>query len=121
MKKLVFILSLLISFSAFAQDPVFQKSNFKAEKEAREITDNYDLELSMTEKQELLFQKKVAEFLIRRYKIEAGLSGKEKLDVLYQLQQEETAEMRDILTQPQMDVYKKIKPSIQPVETVEKK
>jgi len=29
--------------------------------------------------------------------------------------------MNDILTRPQLVVYKKIKPSIQPLETVEKK
>ncbi|HBC03077.1 MAG: hypothetical protein CL528_04470 [Aequorivita sp.] len=121
MKKIVSILILLLSISAFSQDPVFQKSYANAEEEAIKITNSYDLELSLTEKQELIFQQKVEEFLIRKSKIEDGFSGKKKLDLLYQMQQEETAEMNDILTRPQLVVYKKIKPSIQPLETVEKK
>ena len=121
MKKIVSILILLLSISAFSQDPVFQKSYAIAEEEAIKITNSYDLELSLTEKQELIFQQKVEEFLIRKSKIEDGFSGKKKLDLLYQMQQEETAEMNDILTRPQLVVYKKIKPSIQPLETVEKK
>ena len=121
MKKIIFILSLFIGFTAFSQDPVFQKSNANAEEEAIKITNSYDLQLSLTEKQELLFQQKVQEFLIRKSKIEDKFSGKEKLDLLYQMQQEETTEMNDILTRPQMVVYKKVKPSIQPLETVEKK
>jgi len=120
MKKLVSILILFASISVFSQDTVFQKSNSEAEKEAIELTQEYDLELSMTGKQRLLFQKKVEEFLIRSYKIEANLNGKEKLDLLYQLQQEETSEMNDILTRLQMKVYKKVRPIIQPLETVPK-
>lgn len=120
MKKLITILVILFTVSAFSQDPFLQKSNAEAENEAAKITDSYDLELSLTGKQELLFEQKVEEFLIRRYKIEAEMTGKEKLDFLFQLQQEETAEMNDILTRPQMEVYKQVKPNIQPLETVEK-
>lgn len=118
MKKLIFILLLLISFTAFSQDPVFQNSNETAEQEAIEITNSYDLKLALTEKQELLFQRKVEEFLIRKYKIESAYKGKQKLDLLFSLQQEETAEMNDILTRPQMDVYKQVRPTIQPLDTV---
>jgi len=118
MKKIIFFVSLFIGFTAFSQDPVFQKSNEAAEKEAIELTNSYDLKLSLTEKQELLFQQKVAEFLIRKYKIESEFSGKEKLDLLYSLQQEETAEMNDILTRPQIDVYKNVQPTIQPLDTL---
>jgi len=39
--------------------------------------------------------------------------------MLSRLQREETRERNNILTRPQMEVYKKIKPTIQPVETVE--
>ena len=58
--------------------------------------------------------------MIRRYKIEAEFSGEKKLDLLYQLQQLETDDMQDILTHQQLQVYKKIKPEIQPLETVKK-
>lgn len=118
MKKLLGILIFLISFSAFSQDPFLQKSSAQAKKQATEITDRYIQKLGLTGEQQLLFQQKVEEFLIRRYKIEAELSGKEKLNLLYQLQHEETAEMNDILTRPQLEVYKQVKPEIQPLERV---
>lgn len=120
MKKLLLLLFLCISFSAFSQDPFLQKSNPRAEKEAVSITNQYIPELGLTEKQQLLFQQKVEEFLLRRYKIEAEVSGKEKLNLLYQLQQKETVEMNDILTRPQLEVYKQVKPEIQPLETIHK-
>lgn len=120
MKKLIGLLIIFISFSAFSQDPFLQNSNPKAEQQAIEITNTYIPQLALTGKQQLLFQQKVEEFLIRRYKIEAELSGKEKLILLYQLQQEETAEMNDVLTRPQLEVYKNVKPEIQPLETVQK-
>lgn len=120
MKKLVIVSLLLISIKGFSQDTFFQKSNPKAKKEAIRITNDYDRQLAMDGEQQLLFQKKVEEFLIRRYKIEKELTGEEKLDNLLALQQEETAEMNDILTIAQLTVYKKVKPEIQPLEIVSK-
>lgn len=122
MKKLIPIfLLLLFSLSVSAQDPFLQKSNPEAKKEAIKLTDRYDLELALTGEQKLLFQQKVEEFLIRRQKVEKNLSGKEKLDFLYQLKEQETAEMGDILTRPQLEVYKEIRPNIQPLDVVGKK
>lgn len=120
MKNLIIISLLLFSIKGFAQDPFFQKSNLEAENEAITITNQYDRQLAMTGEQRLIFQKKVAEFLIRRYKIEKELTGRKKLNYLFALQQEETAEMNDILTRIQMTVYKKVKPEIQPLEVVSK-
>ncbi len=120
MKNLLSVLFLFISITAFSQDPYLQNSNEAAEKQAKEITTNYVSELGLTSQQELLFQQKVEEFLIRRNKVEAEFSGKEKLNFLFQLQQEETAEMSDILTRPQLKVYKKVKPKFQPLDKVEK-
>ncbi|MDC7999856.1 hypothetical protein POV26_02305 [Aequorivita todarodis] len=119
MKKLISILILFIGFSAFPQDPFLQKSNPEAKKEAIKITNRYIPELALTGEEQLLFQQKVEEFLIRKHKIEAEFSGKEKLDLLYQLQQLETDDMQDILTREQLQVYKKIKPEIQPLGSVE--
>lgn len=93
---------LILSFSAFSQDPILQKSNPKAEKEAVKITNQYITELRLTGEQQVLFQQKLEEFIICRYKVETEFSVKEKLNLLYQLQQQETAEMNDILTRPQL-------------------
>ncbi len=120
MKKILGLLVLFISFTSFSQDPYLQESSVKAKEQAIEITNEYTPELGLSGEQQLLFQQKVEEFLIRRYKIENEISGREKLELLYQLQQEETAEMNDILTRPQLLVYKEVKPRIQPLEIVQK-
>ncbi len=120
MKKLLLLLFLFTTLTAFSQDPFLQKSSPEAEEEAIKITNLYIPELSLTGKQQLLFQQKVEEFLIRRYKIETEFEGREKLDMLYKLQQEETREMNNIITRPQLEVYKQVKPNIQPLETVKK-
>ena len=64
-------------------------------------------------------EKKIEEFKIKREKIEKQYKGKEKLDMLYKLQAQETGEMRNILTQPQFRLYEEIKPKYQPLEVVE--
>jgi len=119
MKKLITFALLLFSVTVFSQDAFLQKDNEVLEKEADKITRTYNAELSLTAKQQALFQKKVEEFLILRKNIEFNNSGKAKLDLLYSMQKNETAEMGDILTRPQLDLYKNIKKEIQPLETVE--
>ncbi len=121
MKKLLPLLFLFINTIVFSQDPILQNSNERAEQEAIEITNLYIPKLALTGKQQLLFENKVEEFLIRRYEIDSTYEGREKLDLLYKLQEQETTEMNNIITQPQMNVYRKVKPSIQPLETVKKK
>lgn len=120
MKKVLFLLMLSLGVSAYAQDPFLQKSDPEAQEQAIQITDQYNKQLALTGEQTLLFQQKVEEFLIRRNEIENQVEGREKLDLLRKLQNEETAEMQDILTRPQLLVYKKIKSNIQPLEVVNK-
>lgn len=121
MKKILTILAFLITTSIFAQDTFTQKHSEKLDKRATEISKAYDKQLEMTTKQFMLFEKKVEEFLITRNKIENNFTGKTKLAKLYNMQREETAEMADILTSIQLDVYKQIKDDIQPLETINKK
>ena len=115
--------SLLLAFLTFgfgnAQDPILQKDHPNLEKEAFAITRQYNQELALDGKQIILFQKKVEEFLIRREDIKKRYSGKRELDALMNMQTQETLEMMNILTQPQMDLYKKIKPNIQPLAEVD--
>ena len=148
MKKILTIIAFFITTSIFAQDTFTQKHseqahedqkidrmlseleqaenrmeelNEKLDKRATEIAKAYDKQLEMTTKQFILFEKKVEEFLITRNKIENNFTGKNKLAKLYNMQREETAEMADILTSIQLDVYKQIKDDIQPLETINKK
>ncbi len=118
MRTCIIISFLLLAFKGLAQDTFFQESNPVAKEQAIEITNKYIPELGLTGKQQVLFQKKVEKFQIKRMKVEKEFSGKAKLDMLYKLQKEETVEMNDILTRPQLEVYKNIKPTIQPLETL---
>tara|TARA_R110002012_G_scaffold317927_2_gene535240 strand:- start:52 stop:414 length:363 start_codon:yes stop_codon:yes gene_type:complete len=115
---LIFLTICAVNFG-LAQDPIYQNGNDSFEKEAYKLAKEYNKELVLSGKQFNLFQKKIEEFMIRREKIEADFSGKEKLDKLYKLQTQETGEMRNILTQPQFRLYKEIKTKHQPLDTVE--
>lgn len=119
MKNILLFLTFVYSATFYAQDPMLQKDAPSLEDQAYEITQNYNEELGLNGKQVTLFEKKVEEFLIRRKDIEEKLEGREKLNALFNLQTQETLEMNNILTQPQLDLYKKIKTKIQPVARVE--
>lgn len=122
MKTILYAVVLLFSVSqAYAQDPLLQRNNETLDKVATAITKSYDEQLALDGKQFILFQKKVEEFLIREEKIHNQYSGKKKLDFINELRKAETLEMRNVLTSIQYDLYKKIKPKIQPLATVKKR
>jgi hypothetical protein len=118
MKKLLIILVTLSTTLSFAQDPILQFDNETLETKAIKLTQTYSKQLALDQQQFILFQKKIEEFLIRRQKIEKAYNGKEKLDMLFTMQEVETREMNDILTRSQLQLYKKIKPDIQPLANV---
>ncbi len=118
MKKILLVLLLLITTGMFAQDPMLQKDNEEMEARAEWLTQQYNEELALTPKQQLLFQKKVEEFLIRAESIRMKTEGKNEMDALAELQIQEITEMNNVLTQPQMDVYKKLRPVMQPIGEV---
>lgn len=115
MKTLIYILAVAFTLQLSAQDPIMQKDSESLETIATTITKEYDDQLGLDGKQFTLFQKKVEEFLIREEKLHQSYVGKEKLDMIYQLRKAETMEMRNILTQPQFDLYRRIKTQIQPI------
>ncbi|MEH6405913.1 MAG: hypothetical protein V7767_01400 [Leeuwenhoekiella sp.] len=119
MKNFIPIATLfLVMCNVNAQNAFLNKIDTSSEKKADSIATIYNEKLALTGKQDLLIKTKIGEFLMRRMSVEKDYSGKAKLDALYNLSEEESAEMRDIFTQEQYDVYKRIKPSIQPLETV---
>ncbi|QNJ98771.1 hypothetical protein [Constantimarinum furrinae] len=118
MKRIITLLILCIGLQASAQDLYLQHDSDKFEEEAQEIMQRFDAELALTSKQELLFQKKIEEFLIRRNEVNSSYTGQERLDQLLILQTNQTAEMGDILTRIQLDRYKQVQPSIQPLAEV---
>ena len=119
MKNLIVLLILLTTGSLFAQDPILQRDAPDLEKQAFDITEKYNRELALDGKQVTLFEKQVEEFLIEAEEVKNNYTGKEMLDQLFILQNQETAAMRNILTNPQYELYLKIKPRIQPLATVE--
>tara|TARA_R110000851_G_scaffold59834_2_gene138355 strand:+ start:25399 stop:25836 length:438 start_codon:yes stop_codon:yes gene_type:complete len=120
MKKFITILTLLIGFTAFSQDPFLQKDSDNYEIRADALTETYNAELALTSKQELLFKKKIEEFLPRYDDIRESHEGREKLNRILSLGEEESAEMRNILTKPQFQLYVKLKERIQPLGEVDK-
>ena len=118
MKTTLYIFLLFFSINVFAQDPMLQKPDMSLDEKAKALTVEYNKQLGLTSDQIGLFDIKVEEFLIRREKIENTLQGKEKLRALYALQEQETVEMQNILTQPQLDVYKRVRTDIQPLDVV---
>ncbi len=120
MKKIAILIFISLTTFAYGQDQYFQNSSMPIEQQAREITNEYNKYLYMNGEQPLLFEKKIAEFLISKNKIKDRYNGKEMLDKLFILSQEETREMGDILTRVQLEKYEEIKMKIQPLTVVEK-
>lgn len=104
-----------------AQDVYTQENTEIHDVEAERITKEYNKQLSLDANQFVLFEKKIEEFLIKRAKIEKDYAAKDKLYMLFRMQARETVEMKNILTRPQLKVYKRIKSDIQPIAVVEEK
>ena len=118
MKKLIVFITLFIGFTAFSQDPFLQKDSDDYELRADALTETYNAELALTSKQELLFKKKVEEFLPRYDQIRQQYEGRNKLNKLLSLGEEESAEMRNILSQAQFELYVRMKEKVQPLGNV---
>lgn len=119
MKYIITVAIVLTSFLSFSQGyPPVEDANQSLEDMASAITDQYDRELSMTGKQKAIFKLRVEDFLLLRKKILDSKTDEAQLDALVNLQAEETLAMNDVLTRIQMDVYKKVKPEIQPLKIV---
>lgn len=118
MKSILILLSLLFAYQLSGQDPLLQETDSALEGAATKITQEYNDQLALDAKQYILFEQKVEEFLIREETIQENFKGEDKLDKLYKLRKAESLEMRNILTKPQFDLYKRIKQQIQPLAKV---
>lgn len=119
MKLLLLFFFLLSVASLSAQDIFLQEESQSIEEKARVLTEAYQPELVMTGTQTRLFERKLAEFLIRAEKIKKmDLSTRDRLHLLRQLSVQESEEMVNILTRPQVKRYIKIKPGFQPIAMV---
>ncbi|RXG15256.1 hypothetical protein [Leeuwenhoekiella aestuarii] len=106
--------------AAQAQIQYLEQKPAHIEKTADSLTKIYSNKLGMTPKQDLLFKTNVADYLLMREQVAKEYTGKQKLDELYKASLEESGAMSEVLTEYQFELYEKIKPSIQPVDVVEK-
>ncbi|WP_442845601.1 hypothetical protein [Leeuwenhoekiella sp. H156] len=121
MKRIVFGLMLVFfSLSTVAQVQHYEIKPQHIEKAADSLTQIYSAKLGMTPKQDLLFKSSLEDFLLLREEVSQKKSGKAKLEDLTRVYVEESSKMSEILTEYQFELYEKIKPGIQPIDTVEK-
>ncbi|WP_179345012.1 hypothetical protein [Winogradskyella ursingii] len=121
MKTIIYTLIFAFTLQLSAQDPILQTDDESIEERAAKITDKYDEQIELDAKQNILFKKKVEQFLQREEKIRANYKGKAMLNEIKKLRIAETMEMRNVLTRPQLELYKKLKPKIQPLGYVDEK
>ena len=121
MKRIVFGLMLVFfSLNTVAQVQHYEVKPQHIEKAADSLTQIYSAKLGMTPKQDLLFKSSLEDFLLLREEVSQKKSGKAKLEDLTRVYVEESSKMSEILTEYQFELYEKIKPGIQPIDTVEK-
>ena len=109
------IILLFAGIQVFSQESFFEESTPETKEQAIKLTDEYNKELALDTEQIVSFQQKVEEFLLRRNEIDQEFSGKARLYNLVKLQEEQYTEMHNILTQSQLEAYKKYYSIIQPI------
>ncbi|RMA64277.1 hypothetical protein [Ulvibacter antarcticus] len=110
MKYFYIAIIALFSFSVTAQNAVGTTTP-----DAETITKSYKYKLILDVNQEVAFKQKVETYLTQRSAIDNQYSGDERLDFLQALSLEETTEMQGVLSPYQFELYKKLKPVIQPI------
>lgn len=119
MKNLIiqccFIVIILFSISGNAQQ-YLQEATPKQKEKAKEIVEEFDDVLSLTAKQELLFNIKQTGFIVAQERLLNSNRPKEELNtMLLALYFEQAQEMKDVLTQPQFDLYAKVRSTYDPL------
>jgi uncharacterized protein with gpF-like domain len=120
MKNLIipcgFIAIILFSVPAAAQQYIADEATPAQEEKAKEIVEQFDDVLSLTAKQELLFNSKQTEFIVAQERLINSNRPKEELNtLLLALYLEQAQEMKEVLTQPQFDLYAKVRSTYDPL------
>ena len=118
MKYLISFLICMIVGIGHAQVPT-QATAPSIENEADRLVEIYNENLVLTDVQLPLFRNKLEDYLKLAEEARKNLDGKEELDALVEIQTNETLQMKNILTQNQLKLYKKIKPKVQPLKVVD--
>ena len=103
---LLFGIALLTTTSAAAQTMTQPEPSKELEQAAREQTERWEDELSLTAKQMSLMEEKFIEFAIKKDRVlQSKMREEAKVERLRALQGSENRDMRNILTKPQYDRY----------------
>lgn len=100
----------------FAQVPTLKQDSI-----INSLTESYTEKLVLTGKQEVIFKETLQTFFLEKEKLRQEMRGKDKLRALYELGKQEDGEMRNVLTNEQLDLYLRLKPSLQPLEELDVK
>ncbi|AZQ44249.1 hypothetical protein [Nonlabens ponticola] len=121
MKKILMIIAFMGSLSLGAQEYIAPSADDDVSKMAKEMAFDFDKKLSLTEKQLLMVEKLNEEFLQRQGLIfdNEELTIAEKNYRMKEMYEEQSREMADILTRPQLARYRKIRGEIQPLVIIE--
>lgn len=103
---LLFGIALLTTTFAAAQTMTQPEPSKELEQAAREQTERWEDELSLTAKQMSLMEEKFIEFAIKKDRVlQSKMREEAKVERLRSLQESENRDMRNILTKPQYDRY----------------
>lgn len=108
MKKSFNIIIALVLFTTagFSQSPLQEEPSQEIREMAQEEADFWSTELGLTEKQEVLMEKKITEYAIKKEEIlQSKMQEEAKATRILELQQAESRDMKDILTKPQYEEY----------------
>ena len=103
---LLFVVALFTGTMTYSQSIIQQNAPRELEEAAREKTEMWINELSLSGKQAALMEKKIIEFALKKNEIiQSKMREEVKTEKLQALQALEYKDMRDILTQPQFRRY----------------
>ena len=111
------IAAMIISSIAVAQNYVAPEPNERQMKEAKELTQKMDDELSLTEEQILRAEQVNGEFMARRDLIigRRDLPFQERNELLAAMYIEQGNELSDVLVRYQIKKFKKVRGRLQPL------
>lgn len=106
----IILMALFLSFTVSSQELTPGQPGQDLREIAKETTKKWDLELSLTEKQARLLEKKILKFEMKKEEVlNSKMNEEAKKARLTALQTEETHEFRNILTKPQYEKYLAVK------------
>ncbi len=107
--------------STTAQDMDLIEGSEAQKEKSSAIVDRFNDRLSLTEKQYLLFKEKQTEFIVKNESvINSTRTPEQANEILRVMYKEQYQEMDDILTERQMEMYREIRPVLDPLIVVNK-